>query len=698
MRHIDMKAQTKNLFNRSFKKSTLSTAIFLTLLSPYSTAFASCTSGYPNGVLVAKDGAQCTANKEYYNGNNVVSAYGEGTTLTFTAKDVTIQSITASTLALSVGGENGGVNPKEAGATITANNLTVSGSSGSNSRSIYIYDGLKTNTLNVENDLTINQYSRSGGSAIQIAGKNGVINIGNDLKIVASHSDAIRNQGEIYVGGKAVISSPINAISNSGTITFRGNLTSNGNIQNNASSEMYLFGLSNTLKGNVSASNNSLISLSNDELGGNLTIDGNYNGTNSTLHIDTQLDSDDSKTDFINIKGQATGSTQLEINNVGGKGAQTVNGIHIIKTDSSESDKTFYLKNGYISAGAYDYSLHLNKSEVQDNETFDNWYLKSQLQNGGSPDQPIYTPNMGSYLTAEMMGNTLFTSRLEDREGASNYQNLEKNNGNVWIRTNGRHNQFKSMSNQLKTSGDSIITQIGTGLVTLGNEDQYNIGSMVGYAHYNGETKSKLTNRTSKTSIDGYSVGLYGTWYAYPVEQRGAYIDSWILWNSFNNKIDTADKNNYEYDSSGITASIEVGGNYLINNNWWIQPQTQIIYQGVHADKFKDDQGLIINHGSDNLQARLGFKTYLEVATSINNETSYRPYLALNYIHNTSPYSVDIDNIKYMNNGSKNLGEVKIGIEGNITKNNQVWLNTSYIEGGNSNHEYQGTIGWKYNF
>lgn len=90
-------------------------------------------------------------------------------------------------------------------------------------------------------------------------------------------------------------------------------------------------------------------------------------------------------------------------------------------------------------------------------------------------------PDVGPYVAAETMGNTLFTMRLEDREGASRFQNLEKDNGNVWIRTYGSHNKFQSLNDQLKTKGNSFVTQIGTGLVTLGEEDQYNLGVMAGY-------------------------------------------------------------------------------------------------------------------------------------------------------------------------------------------------------------------------
>ena len=433
-----------------------------------------------------------------------------------------------------------------------------------------------------------------------------------------------------------------------------------------------------------------------------LTISNNYVGRNGLLIINTQLDDDNSLTDFIDIKGQASGSTQVEVNNIGGKGAQTEKGIHIIQTDESSANTFILDDDNYLTAGAYTYSLILKKGEkdaLDENITYDNWYLTNNYHSDGL----VYTPDIGSYLANEMMGNTLFTSRLEDREGASQYQNLgNNNNGNVWIRTYGGHNQFKSMSDQLKTKGDSFVTQIGTGLVTLGEEDQYNLGAMAGYAHYSSKTKSNLVDLSSKSKMNGYSVGLYGTWYAFPLEKRGAYIDSWVLWNSFKNTIDTADQHHYKYDSSGVTASVELGGNYLLNQssqrNWWIQPQSQIIYQGVHMDDFYDEQDYKISHGSANVQARMGFKTYLEIPSSEGAFTNYRPYVAMNFIHNTNPYAVDISGEQFETQGSQNLGEFKLGIEGNLGKDSYVWANASYVAGSHSNQAYQGNIGWKYNF
>lgn len=522
------------------------------------------------------------------------------------------------------------------------------------------------------------------------------------------------NSAEFIVNGDLNISST-NAITNTNRASFRvngENVNITGNV-NNDDSIIEVFNRLTNITGVVTNKNNGLINLSNGVVGGNLLIDGNYIGDNGLIKIDTQIDarseSDKSLTDFIEITGDLSGTTNIEVNNVGGIGGGLNKGIHIIETKTSTasgiSESTPFIldDDNYLSAGKYVYSLELRKQEEKDNAgtttLHDNWYIVTHKDEG----EDTFTPDIGSYTANEVIGNTLFNMRLEDREGASQYQSLGDNDkGNTWIRMYGNHQQFKSMGDQLKTKGDSFVTQIGAGLVTLGEENQYNLGAMAGYGHYSGKTNSQVVNLQSKSKINGYSLGLYGTWYAHPVEKRGAYIDSWVLWNKFKNTIDTADQHQYKYDSSGITASIEAGGDYLINENgkrnWWIQPQGQLTYQGVKMDEFYDAQGIKISHASPNFQARLGFKTYLEIPSSKGAFTNYRPYVALNYIHNTSEYAVNVANEEISAQGFKNLGEIKLGVEGNIAKNSYVWANTSYVAGSHSNQTIQGNIGWKYNF
>ncbi|TRL60216.1 autotransporter outer membrane beta-barrel domain-containing protein [Citrobacter youngae] len=114
--------------------------------------------------------------------------------------------------------------------------------------------------------------------------------------------------------------------------------------------------------------NEGIVTLSDREnIGSTLTIHNNYKGIDGTIIFNSQLAGDDSVIDKLVIEGNSEGSTKVIVNNIGGQGAQTIEGIELIHVDG-QADGTF-TQSGRIVAGAYDYSL------VRGDENSNNWYL-----------------------------------------------------------------------------------------------------------------------------------------------------------------------------------------------------------------------------------------------------------------------------------------------------------------------------------
>ncbi|WP_273793945.1 autotransporter outer membrane beta-barrel domain-containing protein, partial [Brucella anthropi] len=129
-----------------------------------------------------------------------------------------------------------------------------------------------------------------------------------------------------------------------------------------------------------------------------LTVAGNYTGqtiagfTSGVVAIGTVLGDDGSKTDMLKVQGDTSGRTQLQVTNVGGAGAQTVNGIKVVEV-GGQSDGTFLLsgsnsyttKDGQVAivGGAYGYTLHKGTNAAPSDGS---WYLTSALTN---PTQPV---------------------------------------------------------------------------------------------------------------------------------------------------------------------------------------------------------------------------------------------------------------------------------------------------------------------
>lgn len=621
-------------------------------------------------------------------------------------------------------------------------NIVVDGSSGSY-KSVLNVNGARIG-FNGEGTVTVSNGGElyAGNRGIQIANNptaKGTLNIGVGGKAGMIYASTIRgmsenatvnlNHADNFILTPALKGQlAVNHI-NSGTTTFlstdndyRGitavdkGVLSAGNINSFSANSDHIVNSAGTLNLNnfdqtvLSINNKGHIDFGNQVVGTTLTVLNDYTGANGVISISTSLGNDTSPTDKLIVAGTVTGTTQVKVSNLGGTGDYTGNGIQLIQTGESEAIRTFYIAGDYVSAGAYDYTLNLYKN---DNGT-DNWYLESKLKqvapNPGNPiptnpiptnPQPVYSPNVGSYIANAVISNNLFNSRLEDREGATHYKLSENTDNSLWVRMSAGHLRFTSMSGQLKTDGNTFLTQVGLGLNNVGGNRQFNIGIMGGYGtYYDGYTTSNMTSRKSSSDVHGYSVGLYGSWFENPQSRQGMYVDTWVLWNHFKNKVKTADYRDRSYNSSGLTASVEVGKDFMVSElskgSLWIQPQFQFTYQHVKAKSFRDDQGVRIDSGKANLQLRLGIKTYLDMASA--EDRNYRPYLAFNWIHNTKAQGVKINNLEYSAQGEKNLAEVKIGFEGQLTKNAQVWVNASYQVGKHSNRGYKGNIGWKYIF
>lgn len=463
-----------------------------------------------------------------------------------------------------------------------------------------------------------------------------------------------------------------------------------------------------------------------------LTVNEDFTGNGGKLVFNTVLNDDTSETDKLKVLGNTAGNAFVAVNNIGGTGAQTVEGIEIIEV-AGISDGTFE-KAGRIVAGAYDYNV------VQKGN---NWYLTSFIQpedpdpvdphdpDPVSPDpvdpvDPIipepeepdvppvteqqYRPEAGSYLANNYAANTLFMTRLHDRLGETQYTDMltgEKKVTSLWLRNVGAHTRFKDGSGQLKTQSNSYVMQLGGDLAQWSSDglDRWHLGAMAGYANSQSRTQSSLTGYYSRGQVTGYSVGLYGTWYANEADKSGAYVDTWALYNWFDNKVMGQEQATEKYKSSGITASVEAGYSFKLGeserNSYWLQPKAQVVWMDVQSDNHREANGTRVKDNTDgNLMTRLGVKAYINGHNAIDDGKSreFQPFVEANWIHNTQTTSVKMDDVSSDMRGTRNIGELKVGVEGQITPRLNVWSNVAQQVGDKGYSDTRGMLGVKYNF
>ncbi|EFA3552150.1 autotransporter outer membrane beta-barrel domain-containing protein [Escherichia coli] len=444
-------------------------------------------------------------------------------------------------------------------------------------------------------------------------------------------------------------------------------------------------------------------------VGNVVTVTGDYRGNNGNIEFNTVLAGDDSATDKLIVQGNTSGKTFVTVNKAGGSGAQTLNGIELIHVDG-QSDGEF-TQTGRIAAGAYDYTLGRGTGVNSGN-----WYLTSG-KNSPIPDSHNndLRPEAGTYTANLVAANTMFVTRLHERLGQMQYTDVitgEQKNTSMWMRHEGGHNRWHDASGQLKTQSNRYVVQLGGDIAQWGwgKTDRWHLGVMAGYGNDHSSTDAARTGYRSKGSVNGYSTGLYATWYADDETHNGAYLDTWAQYGWFNNYVKGDGLQGESWKSKGLTASLETGytwkagefsGSQGSLNEWYIQPQAQIVWMGVKADKHRENNGTRVEStGDDNVRTRLGVKTWIKGHNKMDDGKSreFSPFVEVNWLHNTRDFGTRMNGVTVHQDGARNIGEVKTGVEGQINPHLNLWGNVRVQVGDKGYNDTSAMLGVKYTF
>ncbi|HBN7313409.1 TPA: autotransporter outer membrane beta-barrel domain-containing protein [Escherichia coli] len=468
-------------------------------------------------------------------------------------------------------------------------------------------------------------------------------------------------------------------------------------------------------------------------VGNVVTVTGDYRGNNGNIEFNTVLAGDDSTTDKLIVQGNTSGKTFVTVNKAGGSGAQTLNGIELIHVDG-QSDGEF-TQTGRIAAGAYDYTLGRGQGSNSSN-----WYLTSgkntpdPLPNPEPTPTPTPTPTpdskpepapggydndlrpeAGSYTANMAAANTMFVTRLHERLGPMQYTDVmtgETKNTSMWMRHEGGHNRWRDGTGQLKTQGNRYVVQLGGDIAQWGwgETDRWHLGVMAGYGNDHNNTDSVRTGYRSKGSVNGYSTGLYATWFANDETHNGAYLDTWAQYGWFDNHVKGDGLPGESWKSKGLTASLETGytwkagefsGSHGSLNEWYVQPQAQVVWMGVKADEHRESNGTRVeNTGDGNVRTRLGVKTWIKGHNRMDDGKSreFRPFVEVNWLHNTRDFGTRMNGVTVHQDGARNIGEVKAGVEGQINDRLNLWGNVGVQAGDKGYSDTSAMLGVKYTF
>ncbi|WP_043211805.1 autotransporter outer membrane beta-barrel domain-containing protein [Bordetella pseudohinzii] len=545
-------------------------------------------------------------------------------------------------------------------------------------------------------------------TAFAASGRRAPLTLGTQAAPAAVVGDATEAEPALPVVTVGVLASslPGNLTLNADASEFTGAaVTDAGNTSNvtlNANSHWTLTGDS-TLT--TLALNNSAIDFQAPAAGAYKTLTvNNYSGSNGVIGLNTYLGADGSPSDRLVINGgAATGSTGLRITNTGGPGALTVaDGIKVVdaQAGATSTANAFSLAHRAV-AGPYEYGLYRGDQAGVDPES---WYLRSQRAD--DPGEPLYRPEVGAYLANQHFAATMFQHSLHDRLGEPQF--IERTafgdqatrRRSAWLRMVGRWEQAGSRNDNISVRSDIFMLQGGGDLAQwqVGTEDgRLHLGVMGTYGRSNSTGRAGGGNKVhAHGKVDGYALGLYATWFQNDASRLGAYVDTWLQYGWFNNRVFGDDLPRVDYDSQGLSASAEAGYALALTQGWVLEPQAQVIYTSTDTDTIADD-GTGTRVGAANtsgVTTRLGVRTHRSF--DLDGGRQVQPYLTLNWWHMPGDDKISFNHVRVGDIYPTNAYEAKLGVNANFAKGWTGFVNVAGMFGENSYQQYSARIGVKY--
>lgn len=321
-------------------------------------------------------------------------------------------------------------------------------------------------------------------------------------------------------------------------------------------------------------------------------------------------------------------------------------------------------------------------------------------------------PQIGSYIANQINAQKIFiTDDLQHRQRETHYIDPitgEKKSTHMWLNTSSAKNRFNSGDKQLHTKSSRYAIQLGGPISkwSRGGNDQGLLGITAGFGRATSDSHAIESNRYARGTVEGYNLGLYHLWYANNDTQLGLYIDLLAQYSFFKNQVRTQGVGAFtNYKSYLFTTALETGYKVQLfekeQARLFVQPNAKVSWQrasGLQHHKATDAQVTI--EESNFVATKLGIRTALEfdVDTLSAKALQVSPSFEANWMHDNGNKGAWLSHTYVAPQGNRNIAELKLGIEGKINSNLQLWTHVGQQFGHDKYSETRATIGGNYHF
>lgn len=638
-------------------------------------------------------------------------------TLTGTTSALTSWDLQQGTLSISSDGNLGG-----AASGVTFNGGTL--------RNTAAFSTARTMTLagagnfQTDADLTLTG-TIAGAGALTKTGSAALILNGTN-----AYTGATNVQGGALVVGDAAHTGATLASSNTVNVgsggTFGGYGSYTGTINNSGTvaAANAIAALSGSGTGsftvNGTLNNAGIVQLGGADIGNRLVVAGNYVGQNGLIGLNTRLDGDGSPSDQLVLDGgTASGTSRLQINNVGGTGvAIEQDGIQVITAQNGATSSTsaFSLA-APVKAGIYQY--YLAKGGVTAG-TSENWYLRNFVPAAGGPGTPLpsdgvslpapgaepiplYRTDAPIYREIAGVSRQLGIEQINTFHERQGHPSLEQATGrptHAWARIWGARADLEldDMTSP-KFDGSLYGLQAGHDLYATSSESggRNRFGAFFSYGRADGNIEGFVAGRPNTDagdlSMDAYGIGGYWTYQA----PSGWYTDTVLMGSRINidpksNDGDSASTNGY-----AVVGSVEAGLPFTLENGLVLEPQGQLLYQHLSLDNVTNGSSTIRFGGGDSFMARIG----LRLSGKADATARWQPYLKMSLLHSFGQHdAVTFDDATLSSGISQTAAQLGVGVIGKIARHSSVYFTLNYQSnlGGEDRRVMAGNAGVRFNW
>ncbi|HAX5186604.1 TPA: autotransporter outer membrane beta-barrel domain-containing protein, partial [Escherichia coli] len=324
----------------------------------------------------------------------------------------------------------------------------------------------------------------------------------------------------------------------------------------------------------------------------------------------------------------------------------------------------------------------------------------------------VMRPEAGSYTSNMVAASTLFGTTLDDRCGSTAFHDGNDGLCGLWLKVRGGRSTYTVSDGQTQNVSHRMVYQMGgdiSGFSTTG-DDWLRLGVMAGYGKQKTRSHNRYSGYDSVGYLDGYGVGLYGTWSQNRYSDAGLYVDSWVLYNWFDNEIKGDGLAAERYTSKGGAASVSAGyryhaGSYTtdggMENNIWLRPHAQVLWSGIKTNEFTEHNGTRVSpEGEGSVHTQLGMRLSMTDQSHIDRGTSreFEPFMDVAWSHNNRKYGVTMNGVSTYADGIRNTANLTFGVNGRLNDNLNIHSNVTRTWGAAGYSDTSGVLGIKYDF